>query len=296
MKKTFRHSVRVALAAALAALAMAGCKHKDRLTSNYFNFTITPPAATVLNGAAVTLTANTGGSADIQPTWEVTPTTAGSFNPAVGRQVIFTPAVLGDAVIVATLDGVQARSQLAVVAYISTTTIPNLFDVYTDQGLPTHFGSAQFGPDIFVGGLTLSELSTGYTTEGIKYLHAVGFTNDFWGVALDTHRAGAKANLASFSFGTLKFSIRLARNMGISEDLRIAIDDTIGLPGQDGGVLLSTIGSFSKLSTDWQEVSIPIASFSPTQDLSQIKVPFAIALQNMGSSLTFDVDAVRWEK
>ncbi len=298
MKNRLSHRVFVVAALALGSAAVfAGCKHKDRLTSNYFNFTITPPAAQLLKGQAITLTASTGGSADIQPNWEVTPITAGAFSPAVGRAVVFTPAILGDATVFATYDGVQARSQIAVVAYISTATVPNRFDVYTDNGLPTTFGGASFGPDIFVGGtMTLSEPNTGYTTEGLKYLHGTGFTGGFWGVALDTHLTGAKANLASFSFGNLKFSIRLARTLTISEDIRIAIDDTIGLPGNDGGVVLSSIGSFSKLSTDWQDISIPVATFSPTQDLSQIKVPFAIALQNMGSSLTFDVDAVRWEK
>jgi hypothetical protein len=77
--------------------------------------------------------------------------------------------------------------------------------------------------------------------------------------------------------------------------MRIEINDNSVTKGVD---LDATYG-FSRLTTDWQEISIPITAFTGQGiNLATIKNPFAIALQFMPASSTFviDVDAIRWEK
>ena len=296
-RRSFGWMARVGALAALAALP--ACHRKNRLTNNYFTFSITPPAATVVKNSPLTLTANTGG-VDVNPTWEITPQSAGSLVPAVGRTVVFTPTALGDVQIFATVDGTQAKSQIAVVTYIpptavsSTAPTTNVYSVYSDQGIPV---SSLLGTDIFAStGLDLQELSTGYTPEGIKYERTTGATNGaFWGVAYDIKKSGARVDLSAYSAGTLKFSLRLGRTMGPTEKIEIHIDDD-GTGGSPGKVDNIATDFMNELSTDWQEISIPISSFAPAQTLSTIDVPFAIVVVNVSSPLTFDVDAVRWEK
>jgi len=303
MKNWTSHHVRLFALVLIGAALAAGCKRKDRLTSNDFDFSITPPAAAVVKGQPVTLTANTGGSADIQPTWEVTPTTAGTFSPAIGRQVTFTPTLLGDATVLATYDGVQARSQLAVVTYLPVDSSPNRFDVYTD-GFFT-FEPALTGPGflVFVGPDTtagverdeITEENSGYTPQGLKYFrltarNSIGNNFAFWGVSM----SGTK-NLSSFSFGSLKLALRTNPQIGAIINTRVEINDGV----ITRGVNLDSTYGFSRLSTDWQEISIPISDFTNQGiNLSNIQNPFAIALQSIPSATTLvvDVDAVRWEK
>lgn len=295
-KETSRWMARMVALVAIAALP--ACHRKNRLTSNYFTFSITPPAATVVKNSPVTLTANTGG-ADVNPTWEMTPQTAGTLVPAVGRTVVFTPTTLGDVQIFATIDGTQAKSQIAVVTYIpptatsSTAPTTTVYSVYSDQGIPV---SPLLGTDVFTGGgLTLTELNTGYTPEGVKYFRSTSGSGGFWGVSYEIHKTGAVVDLSAYSAGTLKFSIRLGRTMGPTEKIEIHIDDD-GAGTTPGKVDNISTDFMNELSTDWQEVSIPISSFAPAQTLSTMHVPFAIVVVNVSSSLTFDVDAVRWEK
>jgi len=267
-------------------LFVPACKKKERLTSSNFNFSVTPAATTVVKTQSVTLTAR--GPSEATPTWAVSSSTLASISPTIGNTVVFTANALGDVVVTATDDGVQANSQIAIVTFKPTS---NTFDVYTDNGLPTGPGILS---DIFVdGGLSVAEISTGYAPEGIKYQRTTDAVSGDWGITLDkAPSAGRSTDLSSYSAGSLKFALRVTRQLTGAETFLINIADK----GQTKSYTLVRGTDFSGLSTDWQEISLSLPAHYSGLDLSHINVPFAIVLSGMGSALTFDVDAVRWEK
>lgn len=274
--------------------ALIGCKKKERLTASTYTFKISPSASTVVKNNTLTLTAkglSSAGDISVNPTWSCTGAcTATDLSTTFGSAITFTASTLGDAVVTAVFDGQTATSQIAVVTYISNA---NTYDVYRDLGLPS--GSNVLS-DIFVGGgLSLNELSTGYTPEGTKYERASSvLTGAFWGVTLDKNNTGLKQDLSTFSGGHLKFALRLVdRIIGAGETLRI---DVVDSPGSTASVTLSSTYGFDRTSTDWQEISIPLSLYFPGVDETQIKVPFALVATAIPSTLTVDVDAVRWDK
>jgi hypothetical protein len=280
-----------------ATFSVVGCRHKKRLTGNDFDLRISPSATTAVKGSTVTLRALAGGG-EINPTWEVSG--VGTLSTNIGQTVEFMASQLGDSTVTATYDGVAATAQIAVVAFVPEDA-STFFTVYTDAGLPSGTGILS-DIDVFCGPAactqTLSEQQSGYTTEGIKYQQGTAPTSGFsgWDVTLDDDLTGRHKDLSSFSSGRLRFSIRLHRLLAMGEEVRAEIDDTIGGPGSGGGVNLIASGYMSGQGTDWQDVSVPIAVLAPAQNLALIKVPFAIVLINAASPVTFDIDAVRWEK
>jgi hypothetical protein len=273
-----------------AAVLASGCQKKDRLSGGEASFSITPPAATALRNSPVTLTARGGGSTEIVAVWEVSPSTMGTISPAVGQTVEFNPSSLGDATVIATYGGVQATAHIAVVTYIPNS---NTFDVYTDSLIPNDSTEFSSGLQLFTGGgMTVEERSDGYTTQGVDYQRATGGTNAFWGIALDRNDVGLSKNLSTFSSGNLKFSIRFPTALGATQDVRIDIRDA----SVTDSVTLNGTHGLNRLSTEWQEISIPIIQFGGGANLATIENPFAVLLQNITTSLTFDIDAIRWEK
>jgi hypothetical protein len=275
-------------------LVCIGCKKKERLTSSTFSFQISPPAASVLKtSSGITLTAkarSTDGSMDVNPTWSVSPETVGTLSSSIGSVVTFQPVGLGDAIVTATFEGASATAQLAVVTYQPTS---NTFDVYNDNGLPS---GSDVASDIFTsGGSFLSELSSGYTPEGTKYQRASGVsTGNFWGVTLDKNSAGKSKDLSAFSAGSLKFALRLVnRTLANTESIRLDVTDASNTT--KSFTLASGSNGYNRLSTDWQEISIPLSNYAGA-DFAHIKVPFAVVVLGLSSSLTFDIDAIRWEK
>lgn len=263
------------------------CKKKDRLSASTFQFSVTPPASSVTRTETLTLTAH--GTGDINPTWAVSASSLGTVSPSFGTSVVFTPSALGDVVVTATFDGLQANSQIAVVTYKPNS---NTFDVYNDDGLPTGTG---IHSDIFVSGLTLQELSAGYTPEGIKYQRATNApSGSFWGVTLDDNAVNETKDLSAFSSGRLKFALRLNRTLASGETLRIELSDLSAPPAD--GYTMARPDDFSGSSTDWQEIALSIPEKFGGLNLSQVKVPFAVIPTALASNLSFDVDAVRWEK
>ncbi|MCG3206218.1 MAG: hypothetical protein KCHDKBKB_02951 [Elusimicrobia bacterium] len=269
---------------------LSSCKKKDRLSASTYTFSITPPAATVAITESLTLTAR--GPGDIAPTWTVSDAALGSISPSIGAEVVFTPTGLGDVVITAESDGLQSQSQIAIVTYKPSA---NTFDVYTDV-LATGSGILA---DIIVDtnatvNFSLSEQSSGYTPQGTKYQRTTGLsTNEFWGVTLDKNNAGLSKDLSAFSAGSLKFSLRLGRTMANPETLRIEIT----AKGSNAvGYSMVRGTDYSGLSTDWQQVSLPLSSKFPGMDLVHIKVPFAVVGVSLSGTLSFDIDAIRWEK
>ena len=287
-------------------LVIAGCHKRDRLSTSTFNFSITPPAASVLRTDSLTLVATgrtAGGSVDVNPTWTVSPSSAGTLTPDIGSTVVFQPAALGDATITATFDGLAAASQIAVVGYIPTQA---KFNVYTDQGLPVGAGILS---NIFLSidascnaTFSFRELSSGYTPEGIKYLDSQNFSSgSFWGVTLDSATAtvpcgatpptnGFSKDLSSFSAGSVVFALKLGRTLDASESLSVNLADNSHTVN---GILASGSDGYNRLNTEWQEISIPISRYAGL-DLTHVKVPFSIASSSLSSPLSFDVDAVRW--
>lgn len=275
-------------------LVAGGCRQKKRLTGSDFDFRISPAAATAVKGSTVTLTALAGGG-DINPTWTVSG--VGTLSANIGRTVDFSSDDLGDTVITATYDGVATNAQIAVVSFLPSG--GNTFNVYTDDGLPTMSptGTSLVSDiGIFPGASqTLTELSTGYTPEGIKYLRSEnGDTNDVLFITVDKNNTGATADLSSFSAGRIKFNLRLPVVLGAFDNIQVEIDDNLGVP-PGLRVQLSDAHGLERLSTDWQEISIPVGSFAGTS-LTGVKTPFAIVWQNTATSRTLDVDAIRWEK
>ncbi len=273
-------------------LMLPGCKKKERLTASTFSFSITPPASTVLKTESITLMAkgsSASGSVDVNPTWSVSPTTLGSLNTTIGRSVVFQPTGLGDVVVTGVYDGIAATSQIAIVTYKPTA---NTFDIYNDNGLPA---GSDVDSDIFTsGGLSLTELSSGYTPEGSKYEHTTNaITNNFWGVTVDKLNTGKRKDLSGFSSGALKFSLRLARSLSVTESIRIDIVDSAQTVSY---TLSSGSDNYNRLSTDWQEISLSLPARFATLDSAHVKVPFVIVPTALGAPLTFDVDAVRWER
>lgn len=283
------------LSLALATLALVSCHKRKRLTESDFDFRISPPASTLVKGSTVTLTA-VAGSAEVNPTWSVSG--VGTLSSDIGRQVDFSSDKLGDTTVTAIYDGVATNAQIAVVAFIPTVT-SSFFNVYTDAGLPSGTGILS-DIDAFGGSgpPTLAELSTGYTPEGIRYQQTVSPVDTFtgWAVTLDKNSTGLHEDLSAFSSGRLRFSIRLHRVLTINEEVQVGIDDTLGAPGADGHVALVANSYMSGQSTDWQDVSVPISALQPSQNLTLIKLPFSIVLLNTAAPITFDIDAVRWEK
>ncbi|MCB4756050.1 MAG: hypothetical protein LHV69_03305 [Elusimicrobia bacterium] len=271
-------------------LLFFGCHKKDRLSENTYTLAIDPPAVAVVKEGSQTFTAravSAAGNFNVSPTWSVSPPAMDFLSSHIGNPVIFQPTELGDAVITATFEGTQANAQVAVVTYQPNS---NTFDVYTDL-LPT---GADIDSDIFLfsGNITVTEMTSGYTPQGVKYQRAVpSISGAFWGVTLDKVALGKSKNLQEFSSGSLEFSIRLSRQL-TTDGVNIFINN---IAGSTGTVVLASSHNFlNTVSDDWQEVSIPISEFAI--DTSFIKVPFGIKIDPLVSSLTFDVDAVRWQK
>lgn len=270
---------------------MTACKKKERLSVSTFNFSITPPAATVVKNNSLTLTASGNssvGPVEVSPTWTVSDESVGTLNTSIGHVVTFQANGLGDVTISALSDGIVAISQLAVVTYQPSA---NTFDVYNDDGLPSEAGITA---DIFTNANFLSELSSGYTPEGINYQRASNAsTGNTWGVTLDDNSLGQSKDLSTFASGTLRFALRLARALESSEQIIVELTDAANVV--NSFTLASGSNGYNRLGTGWQEISIPITSFS-TINKSQVKVPFAARVNALGTSLTYDMDAVRWEK
>lgn len=286
---------RLALVVGLC-LGLLSCNKKNRLTDSTYNFSISPPAATVVKNQSITLTArgtSTNGSINVNPTWTVSSPTLGNLSTSIGPSVVFQSQNLGDVVVSANFDGLTATSQIAIVTYQPGS---NTFDVYDDD-LPLEAGITA---DIFAStfplsiAMPLSESSSGYTPEGLKYQHATSAPEgSFWGVTLDATDIGQNKSLVAFNGGNLKFALRLGRTVANDETIRIELTDST--PPGIGVNLVSGSNGFNRLGTDWQEITIPIASFGGL-DTSAIEVPFAVVMLDLnGGTLTFDIDAVRWE-
>jgi len=288
---------------------LVGCKKKERLTASTFNFTISPPAATLLQSESVTLKGHGGSAAgpvDVNPTWSLSG--PGTLNTDIGPTVIMQPTGLGDVIVSATADGITATSRFAIVTVkpSSATVTSNTFNIYDDFGLPT---GNDVSSDIFkacASQVEIEESSIGYAPEGIKYQHTAGATvGDFWGVTLDkptvsglpcgvvAPTAGKTKDLSAFSSGALHFALRLSRSLGISESLNIALTDSSKTVTF---TLVSGVDGFNRLDLGWQEISLSLSTRFPGIDYAHVKVPFSIAVQSVSQLLDFDVDAVRWEK
>lgn len=264
-----------------------GCKKKERLSTSTFNFSISPPAATVLKTGSITLTAHgssAAGPVDVNPTWEVSSALIGSLNTSLGTTVVFQPSALGDVTITATYDGLAATSQLAIVTYIPSA---STFNVYNDNGLPSGSG---INSDIFDASSLLTELSSGYTPDGSKYMRAANAsTGNFWGVTLDKLSTGNNADLHAYS--SLKFSLRFPSPLASGENFRLDITD---LSVTRSYTMVRGV-DYSGSSVDWQEISLPLSNWPSGLDFTHIKVPFSIMAVSIASTIAFDCDAIRWE-
>jgi hypothetical protein len=284
-------------------VGLTACNKKDRLASSTYDFSIAPPAATVLKNQTLTLTARGAskqGSVDVLPTWTISPETPATLSSSIGNSVDFSAPSLGDFIITANYNGRETTTRVAVVAFIPSA---QTFDVYDDD-LPAEAGILS---NIFVSTnpgveLTLAELDTGYTPEGLEYLRALSAPEgSFWGVTLDSGippTAGLSKDLSAYNAGYLKFAIRLTRAFNdATETIQINLNDSSRLDTNPVVFnLVSGQNGFSQLTQDWQEVTIPISTYIGLGlNTTLVDVPFSIAMNDLDSSLTFDIDAVRWD-
>jgi len=291
----------------LFLLALGACEKKDRLTASTFQFSIVPPAKAVVfdplkpQDQQATQTFRIATSIGGTPTWTVEHSTVGTLNTTVGPVVVFTPAAFGDTHILATLGGVTTIAQVtAVSSYSPGVTV--VFDIYSDKGIPKGTG---IDSDLYVSPdnkniFTVVEDKSGteWTPEGVNYQRTTIIASNLssaWGVDLDFHNHGFRVNKSSFAGKSLKFYLRLHRALNGGESI------TIKLESQPGDVksplpLVSGFYGYDSSNTTWQEISIPLSDFGGF-DLSSVKVPFAIVLNNSTNPLPliFDVDGVRWE-
>ncbi len=292
----------------LGACVFGGCHKKNRFEANTYNFTIDPPAVTVVKGATQVFTAHAtskAGEIDVSPTWTVSPSnmtlptgevvnTVSFLTSSIGTSVRLTPLALGDIVLTASANGMQTTASAAVVTYQP---IATNFDVYMDA-LPTGSGILA---DIYVtpGTSYLSQMASGYTPQGVNYQHVeAGPIGYFWGVTLDKNNAGFKVDLSSMTGGSLKFSIRLGRAINPGEFIRVTVEDTLGAKGLATSSVVGKWAGFDPTLTNvWQEVTIQLSGFIPGINKTRVKVPFGMSFDgNISGPLTLDVDAVRWQK
>ena len=52
----------------------------------------------------------------------------------------------------------------------------------------------------------------------------------------------------------------------------------------------------SRSATGWQEVSVNLSAVAGDVQIGRVNLPFTLIANSLTGSLTFDVDAVRWEK
>lgn len=272
----------------------ASCEKRERLTYSTFPFRISPSAKALLPTETVTLTAQGG---NVNTEWSVSASSVGTIAPTVGATVVFTAVALGDARITATVNGAEARAQVAVVNYIPDPNDNSVFNVYNDAGLPP---APTFNSDIDLNGLTLTEMME-YPPEGSKFLQALSTgTGGFWGVTLDDGGSTITVDLTAFT--ALRFWIRLNEDVS-GNALRVEFKDNSVPPrtrtSLSGSVNWTGLGFDPTLTGEWQEVRILRAAFGGdvTTVQSSIEVPFNIVQNNLngGQNLTFDIDAVRWE-
>ncbi len=277
--------------------AVTGCRHKKRLTSNEFDFRISPPTSTVIRTSTVTLRVLSGTS-DVNPTWEVSG--VGSLSTNIGREVDFSSTQLGDSTVIATYDGTQARAQIAVVTSTANSTS---LEVYSDSLFPNNTNLVGANP-IFDGGTfnigSSSELNTGYTPQGLKYFRIVSTvagSNMYWGIVL----TGSPTNVNVQAYTSLNFALRINHTGGLGPppvNVVIELEDQAAVKR---GITLTSTHGLNRLSEDWQEIRILRSDFEavgpmPFVNTAALHVPFIITLQNCPANTTFDVDAIRWEK
>jgi hypothetical protein len=291
----------------VAGLLPVSCKKKDRLGADTATLTITPPAATALRGESLELSSYilypNGAKKRVSADWAVSGACAQNNNldldVTTGDLVVFTvPNSLCDVEITATSEGKSSIARVAIVAYKSAASI---FEVYSDA-LPNLPNTNIY---VFPQAATfLAESSIGYTPQGLKYQRATDTsTGNAWGISHNfTPGLLTSVDLSDYhpAVAKLKFFIRLHRQLA-GEIIRVEIEyldnSDIARKAAVNSLSADMLG-FNASNTDWQEVSIVLDDFvtgSPPINYARIIVPFGIVMQFLGSPLTFDIDAVRWE-
>lgn len=276
---------------ALLFTALMSCNKKDRLSTSTAQFSISPPAATLLKSETLTLSAQlslpNGGTLAQVADWSISGTCVdvNNLNTTLGEAVIFSaPSAaneLCDATITATAGGMSSNAQIAIVSY-RPQTASNIYNVYSDAlGIPANTVGLVFGQE----GSTIAGSTVGYAPEGIEYLHLVALVNG--GQVFIT--LSSAENLSAFNAGSLKFSIRFETAEG---SFFVRVTDT-----SDRSVTLGPSHGFSNSSLFngvWQEVSINISEFiGAGLNTSAVNKPFLIRKSDAGA---YDIDAIRWER
>ena len=271
---------KVLICLALPLILGVGCRKKDRLSTNTYEFFVSPPATSILKGNIQTFTAEgraPTGNFSTQPTWSILPSGA-SLNTSVGPSVNVTFNSSGFYRLTANFEEKTAEAQIACQN-------ANTFFVYNDNGIPT--GSA-----IQAGSLTLvPETIYSDAPEGLKYQKATDVTGGgFWYVDL----GAPTLNLSNFPGGVLKFWIRKSRPL-TAEVLRIDMDQD-GAAGGESFVTTALAGNwqgYTTGSTDWQEVSIDLSRFYGGAGF--VQRPFIFSKPSAGAAMTIDIDYIRLE-
>ncbi len=302
MKKIF---VILVLFFVFSLLVFLSCSKRSRLTSSTLVLSILPTSVSLAPEATQTFTVS-GKTAktdnpDIDPEWSVTPSTLGTLNKKTGKEVVFTAgSSAGTGKIIAQEGDVKAEASITVSASAGGGSSDVVLSFYNDSGLVNTFGT----PDIFVwsedSSLSISEeRSDGDGAPGdVNKYQRIGDDNSSWfGAGIVINKVGEvqnPVNLSSYasSSNSLRFYIRLSRGLTDSEKIKVEIEHTSSTKET---VYLDANYGFNKDNTSWQEITIPLTSFSGV-DYTQVLLPFEITAENITSHLTFDWDNVRWTK
>lgn len=297
MKKVF------ILVFALLFTIFSGCSKKSRLTNSTLVLRISPASVSMVAGSTQTFTAfgrtPASDNPDINPEWSLSPESLGTLNSLKGKSVVFTAGSSpGSGKIIAREGDVRADATITVGSGGSGGGTTLTF--YSDSGLINIFGT----PDIFtwqknIPLQTSIEQSDGGGPPGdsTKYQRIGDDDSEWFGAGIVINKVGGNAtptNLSSYSSGnSLKFYIRLGRALSGAENIKIEIEYGDSTPGDKATVNLGPGNGFNSASTSWQEITIPLTSFSGV-DYTKILLPFEITAENLTSALTFDWDYVRW--
>ncbi len=166
-------------------------------------------------------------------------------------------------------------------------TNPDELGLYNDQGGVLGDPNAL----LFLGGGITAAEQSGNAPEGNRFMNFNGATDaSFWGITFAKTNPQATRDLSAFKSGRLNFFLKLGRALTGSERLLVDVKDA----SAGSAVTLSTAHGFSSTALDWQQISIPLISFSANK--ATIQVPIAMSFQGLASPLNFSVDNVRWDK
>ena len=161
------------------------------------------------------------------------------------------------------------------------THIPNILTWSQNTGSPAVLAEQSGGG---APGDTLKYQS--FTSNGDNYMG--------WGITLDKNVATYKRDMNVYASGHIKFYLKTSRALAGAERVFINVEEAGGPPGaKSPNVIIGPTYGWASATSTWQEVSVPVSAITGIA-LANVRLPIEITMDNIGSSITMDVDFVRW--